>query len=334
LVFSNAGHHIHGSPVYWRSRARGPVIYVWAENDVLRAFAFDERTKRLVGGGCAAKPPALAWSVGRELSPAHLHMGMTGGMLSISSNHGASGIVWATTPTNNDANQKIVPGILRAYPATDLRHELWNSYRNRDRDDLGNFAKHAPPTVANGKVFVASFSQHVSVYGMHAPKPPAPATNLIVNGDFEDGTNGWTFEGQGDVNSAYPYYGVKQATLCAQRDRGARLWQDVTAPESGSYVLTAYAGTNIRMGNVSQSVAIREVQLGVAVEGVQLTGQRVVPFDGLQRHTITIDAQKGARIRVWYSAPAASPLPFFGATPEESQPLLYAVLDAVSLTRR
>src|SRR4051794_679668 len=34
-------HHIHGSPVFWNSSNRGPVVYVWGEADRARAFAFD-----------------------------------------------------------------------------------------------------------------------------------------------------------------------------------------------------------------------------------------------------------------------------------------------------
>ena len=58
------------------------------------------------------------------------------------------------------------PGILRAYDATDLSHELWNSKQNAARDDLGALAKFNTPLVANGKVYMATFSDGVVAYGL------------------------------------------------------------------------------------------------------------------------------------------------------------------------
>lgn len=332
LMYQLVGHHIHGAPVYWRGNRRGPVIYVWTENDVLRAFPFNEATSRFSATGCAARPVALAWTVGRELSPARLHFGMTGGMLSISSNGGDGGIVWATTPTNNDANQRVVPGILRAYDATDLRHELWNSYQTPERDDFGNFAKHAPPVVANGKVFVATFSHHLSVYGLHAPAPTVPAAPLLVNGDFEDGTTGWTFEGPARVNDAFPYWGTHEATLCPVPGKDARVWQEIQAPATGTYVLTAMLATDIRAGNVQTGGPDDEVILGADVDGRRVGDSRgVMAFAGYQRHEVRFKAPQGSRIRVWYFAPRAAPLAYFGITPPDAQPETYAVIDRVVL---
>jgi len=49
------------------------------------------------------------------------------------------------------------PGFLHAYDADDIRHELWNSLQNPSRDGCGEYSKMAPPTIANGKVYLASF---------------------------------------------------------------------------------------------------------------------------------------------------------------------------------
>jgi len=333
LVYQLVGHHIHGAPVYWRGNRRGAAIYVWTENDVLRAFPFDAAAGRFSGTGCAARPASLAWTVGRELSPWKLHYGMTGGMLSISSNAATDGIVWATTPTNNDANQRVVPGILRAYDANDLRHELWNSYQLRERDDFGNFAKHAPPTVANGKVYVATFSRHLSVYGLHAPAAGTVPPSLLANGDFEEGTSGWTFDGPGKVNDAFPYWGTHAATLCPLPNRDVRLWQEIEAPATGTYVLSAMLATDIRDGNVRSVGALDRLTLGADVDGVRAGDSRgVVAFAGYQRHRVLFAATKGSRIRVWYYAPPAAPLPYFGITPPDAQPEAYAVIDGVALT--
>ena len=57
------------------------------------------------------------------------------------------------------------PALLRAYDATNLNTEPWNSKQNAARDDLGNFAKNPAPTVANGKVYLPTFSNKLVVYG-------------------------------------------------------------------------------------------------------------------------------------------------------------------------
>jgi hypothetical protein len=100
----------------------------------------------------------------RMLAP----LGMPGGMLSVSANGSTpgTGIVWASLPFQGDANQHVVPGILRAFDAADVRTELWNSKQNAARDDVGNFAKFCCPTVADGKVYLGTFSGHLAVYGL------------------------------------------------------------------------------------------------------------------------------------------------------------------------
>jgi PKD repeat protein len=58
------------------------------------------------------------------------------------------------------------PGILHAYNAQNVTSELWNSQQVSARDSVGNYAKFCPPTVANGKVYLATFSSRLNVYGL------------------------------------------------------------------------------------------------------------------------------------------------------------------------
>ncbi|HLG97048.1 MAG TPA: IPT/TIG domain-containing protein [Bryobacteraceae bacterium] len=74
-----------------------------------------------------------------------------------------STIVWQTTA---DYGRRQIPGTLRAFDATDLSHELWNSDMVTNRDVLGRFAKFATPTVANGRVYVPTFSHQLAIYGL------------------------------------------------------------------------------------------------------------------------------------------------------------------------
>jgi alpha-glucosidase (family GH31 glycosyl hydrolase) len=165
------GHHVHGGPVCWHG-PHGLWLYIWVEDDVVKAYEVLPTGKvatvpiTLTGiptarlGVVASQGSTTALGGASGLSP-----GMPGGMLSISANGTADGIVWATHPLAN-ANEAIVPGIVCAYDATDLSKELWNSKVNAQRDDVGNFAKFSTPMIAGGKVYVATFSSEVVVYGL------------------------------------------------------------------------------------------------------------------------------------------------------------------------
>ncbi len=86
--------------------------------------------------------------------------------IAISSDGGkeGSGIVWLATSSTPIPGSS--PGILNAFDAGDLTHLLWTSTTDAERDELGGFAKFATPTVANGKVFVPTFSNQLAVYGL------------------------------------------------------------------------------------------------------------------------------------------------------------------------
>jgi len=100
--------------------------------------------------------------------------------LSLSANGGTNGIVWLTA-----GNYEIdgVPGTLYALDASNIANELWNSGLNGTRDQLGGLAKFAPPTVANGRVYVPTFSNAVVVYGQlnSATTPASPVISSVLN---------------------------------------------------------------------------------------------------------------------------------------------------------
>jgi hypothetical protein len=155
---------MNGSPVYWNSPAHGPVIYLWPASDPLKAF-------RLSGGLFDTVP------VGQ--STALAASGMPGGMLSLSAfgSTAGTGILWAAISRVGDANNQTQPGILRAYDANDVTRELWNSEQDAARDRLTTFSKFSPPTIANGKVFVPTFSNKLVAYGLLSGEPQnAPPT--------------------------------------------------------------------------------------------------------------------------------------------------------------
>jgi hypothetical protein len=92
---------------------------------------------------------------------------MPGGSVTVTADGSdlASGIVWLSMPVALDANNGTVPGMLRAFRASDVSMELWNS-QQASGDSYGLYAKFNPPTVYNGKVYQPTFSKQFCVYGM------------------------------------------------------------------------------------------------------------------------------------------------------------------------
>jgi uncharacterized membrane protein len=150
--------HIHGSPIYWKERDEGALVYVWGALDYLKAFKLSGR--RLL------RDPVSQNTI-------RAPEGKPGGILSLSADGDTpgTGIVWASLPYQGDANHQVVPGILRAFDASNVARELWNSKQDAGRDDVGNFAKFCPPTIANGKVYLATFSCQLLVYGLRGGRP-------------------------------------------------------------------------------------------------------------------------------------------------------------------
>jgi outer membrane protein assembly factor BamB len=162
-------HHLHGPPVFWTA-PDGLHLYIWPEMESLKAF-------KLANGKLVP--------IGESQTPAPMPMpgmqtSMPGGILVLSSdgNQPGSAIVWSSIPIKDNANRRNVPGILRAFDASDVTRELWNSEMN-PADQLGYFAKFCAPTVANGRVYMATFapetgypaavqtgSAHIVVFGL------------------------------------------------------------------------------------------------------------------------------------------------------------------------
>ena len=73
-------------------------------------------------------------------------------------------------PYANNANRFVVRGVLRAFDAADVsRAQLWDGENTGNPNDrLGQFARFCPPTVANGKVYMATFqAETISTDNVH-----------------------------------------------------------------------------------------------------------------------------------------------------------------------
>jgi hypothetical protein len=143
-----------GAPVYWNSPNSVPVIYIWSGNDFLKAYELVNGTFQTTPVSQSTVVEAQGYSNSVPLS------------LSANGNQAGTGIVWGSGALSGNANTQTVAGILRAFDATDLTKELWDSKQNAARDDVGNYAKFSPPTIANGKVYLATFSNQLLVYGL------------------------------------------------------------------------------------------------------------------------------------------------------------------------
>lgn len=168
--------HLH-SLVYWKSDKRGELLYVWGQRDKARVY-------QLTGGKLEEAP---------VMTRPEVNQGHPGAMLSLSANGGKDGILWAAIHATGDSWHESRPGILHAYDADDIEHELWNSLQNAARDDCNNYSKMAPPTIADGKVYLASFgtentgSGQFCVYGLlpDGPPPSAPVGLKTTPGNAE-----------------------------------------------------------------------------------------------------------------------------------------------------
>lgn len=169
----NKSDNVFASPIYWNSPA-GPRVYMWGAGDPLKEFGLSI-TGSITAAFQTTPIAASTAAIPADKSP--------GGTLSLSANGNltGTGIVWAVRP-----NWDTIPtsAILYAFDATNVGIELWNSGQNQARDGIATFAKFSPPTVANGKVYLATFSNQLLVYGLLAPSiVRQPMSQTITSGD-------------------------------------------------------------------------------------------------------------------------------------------------------
>ena len=143
---------MHCQPAYYLGSS-SEFVYVWSENDQLRALSFNRGSNTFASN--------------QVVSAINGPTGGCGADLAVSSNgtNSGTGILWATYANIGDAGHTVSPGILRAFDANDITKELWNSDKV-NTDYMGAYAKFSSPTIANGHVYVPTFSNQVVVYGL------------------------------------------------------------------------------------------------------------------------------------------------------------------------
>jgi hypothetical protein len=123
------------TPPYWNGN-----VYFSGNNDSVKRFHLSTATSKLTTTPSDRSPTTYAFPGSNPV---------------VSSNVNGSGILWAIEKG---------AGVVRAYDATKLATELYNTTQNAARDALGSAIKFAPPLVVNGKVYVGTRTQLV-VYG-------------------------------------------------------------------------------------------------------------------------------------------------------------------------
>ena len=146
--------------------SRGSITYVFIPElfGSLKCYA-------IAGGKFNTVPVSL--STGTSIETPFLGMS-----ISANSSQDGTGILWVTTG-NLGANG--LPGTLHAYDASNVANELWNSDMTQGPDTLGMFAKFVNPTVANGKVYVPTWSNTVVVYGLLGTRETPAAAPAIAS---------------------------------------------------------------------------------------------------------------------------------------------------------
>jgi uncharacterized protein (TIGR03437 family) len=124
---------LFGNPAYFNG-----TVYFCGAGDSLKAFALSNAT--------LAPAPS---------SQSKATFGFPGCVPSISANGAANGIVWLLEAS----------GTLRAYDASNVATELYDSDQNPSRDALGGYVKFSAPTVVNGKLYAGTQAAIVA-YGL------------------------------------------------------------------------------------------------------------------------------------------------------------------------
>jgi hypothetical protein len=234
LDFLDATHHIHGAPLATPT-FQGFLVYVWGENDVVRAYRYAARVDgNPFSGGFIDMKPISGQPIdtgdfrhvspvdGNEIARCTLaasnedvkRAGMPGGFLSLSwdGQNPSTAILWASFPPFHNGNLEPVQGELVAYDATRFETQttfsrltaLWRSRQNPE-DDYGRLAKFCCPTIGDGRVYQPSGDGTLFAYGLKRPDggKTSGGYDLSRRGQASfGGASGLTLNGTANISKA------------------------------------------------------------------------------------------------------------------------------------
>jgi len=159
--------HLFGGPVIWSRSAAdgGSLAFVWRENDYLRSYPI---SNEFDGCDSNSPPPTTSHNCPSSAQSRDFIDHHPGGILAISANasDAATAIVWASTTRGTSGPGRLMA--FKAVPEASMPTELtkiWDSdFCEDDRLDAGS--GFIPPTVANGRVYLATGANKVEVFGL------------------------------------------------------------------------------------------------------------------------------------------------------------------------
>jgi hypothetical protein len=259
------------TPAFFNGR-----LYFGAVGDVLRAFTFTNA--RLNGGA---------------VSRSNNTFGFPGTAPSISANGTAFGIVWSAE--NAD------PAVLHAYDASDLSLELYNTNQAPNaRDQFGSKTKFGLPTIANGRVYVATTGGTVGAFGLYnSPRLANSIWQAYVGLGDNAVTGKFVVQGSGSKNVVFRALGPSlqvngrlQNTVLELRDKNGNLitynndWAtDVNAGQLQAYGL---APSDPRESALARTLAAGSYTLVVRGAGSATGIGQLQMFDLSQPPTATV----------------------------------------------
>lgn len=156
------------SSLTWYGGHEKGYAYSWSGNSVLNEYPFNYSNQRFDLDNTVS-------------SGVQGPSGSVGAFMAVSSNGSvdSTAILWTSYPATGDANTSVRPGILRAFDATNINNELWNSSIYNE-DEPASFAKFVCPTICNGKVYLATFNNALEVYGLTGFKADTCSTDNLA----------------------------------------------------------------------------------------------------------------------------------------------------------
>jgi hypothetical protein len=249
-TIEGAAYGYHSNPAYWQ----GPTAsYVYLAGFISWQGSGDYLKQYSLTSGLLSTTP-FAQSA---------NLFVIGATPSVSANGTTNGIVWSQERQNIlSATTNISPAILYAFDATNVANTFYSSTQAGSRDQAGPATKFEVPTIANGKVYLATLTE-LDVYGLLAGQS-ATKTALSTNANPVYGapvnliagvtSTGGTPVGTVNFYSSNGYNLVGVGTLVNKQTS-----VQITGLNAGSYTYNAsYNGTGsfaVSSGKVTFSVA-------------------------------------------------------------------------------
>ena len=213
----------------------------------------------------------------------------------------ASNTVIATTTTNSTGNY-LFSGLTAGtysveFPVTVFGYILSPAYVGTDRN------VDSDPSVSTGVTPAITLNTGQNILSIDAGFAPDcsctnSAANLLINGSFENGTTGWSWNAaNGSLTTGTGYIACGSANGFNNQSSGtSKVWQDVTVTAGSTVTFSAYAGTHTPGIACSPKLSLIFLNSGNVVIGqtdVNVTRDVDINNSQLEKYSITAVAPAG-----------------------------------------